>query len=99
MVYKMYKALYGLKQAPRAWYAKLNSCLEKLGFKICPSEHGIYTRSDKGDELIIYVYVDDILITGSNISSIEVFKRQMSESFKTSDLGQLTYYLVIEVKQ
>lgn len=99
MVCKLYKALYGLKQAPRAWYSKLNNCLEKLGFKRCPSEHGVYTRSDKGDLLIICVYVDDILITGSNVSSIDTFKRQMSENFEMSDLGLLTYYLGIEVKQ
>lgn len=73
--------------------------MEKLGFKSCPSEHGVYTRSDKGDLLIICVYVDDILITRSNVSSIDTFKRQMSENFEMSDLGLLTYYLGIEVKQ
>lgn len=99
LVYKLFKALYGLKQAPRAWYGMLNSCLEKLGFNRCPSEHAVYTRRDKNDVLIIGVYVDDILVTGKNLTSIEVFENQMSKIFEMSDLGQLTYYLGIEVKQ
>lgn len=90
-VYKLFKALYGLKQAPRAWYAKLNSCLERLGFKRCPSEQAVYTRCDKDDVLIIGVYVDDILVTGSKSASISLFKKQMSQVFEMSDLGQLTY--------
>lgn len=91
--------MYGLKQAPRAWYAKLNNCLEKLGFKRCPSEHGVYTRRNEDEMLIICVYVDDILVTGTNLSSIKVFKKQMSQVFEMSDMGPLAYYLGIEVKQ
>ena len=59
----------------------------------------MYTQRDKEDVLIIGVYVDDILVTGTNLASIEVFKNQMSKVFEMSDLGQLTYYLGIEVKQ
>lgn len=99
LVYKLFKALYGLKQAPRAWYAKLNSCLEKLGFKRCPSEQAVYTRRDCEGVLIIGVYVDDILVTGTKGSSIELFKKQMSQVFEMSDLGWLAYYLGIKVKQ
>ncbi|KAL8100916.1 hypothetical protein AgCh_032969 [Apium graveolens] len=54
------------EEAPRAWYDKLNSCLEKLGFKRCPSEHAVYTRRIKDDVLIIGIYVDDILVTEVN---------------------------------
>lgn len=46
LVYKLIKALYGLRQAPRAWYAKLNRCLEELGFERCPYEHAVYTDHD-----------------------------------------------------
>lgn len=99
LVYKLSKALYGLRQAPRAWYAKLNSCLEKLGFKRCPYEHSVYTRQDKEDVLIIGVYVDDLLVTGSSVSCIEAFKKQMNNFFEMSDLGKLAYYLGIEVEQ
>lgn len=99
LVYKLIKALYGLRQAPRAWYAKLNSCLENLGFTKCPYEHAVYTRKEGGETLIIAVYVDDLLVTGSDKDLIEMFKEQMSSNFEMSNLGRLSYYLGIEVKQ
>ena len=69
-VYKLKKALYGLCQAPRAWYEKLNSCLEMLGFIRCPYEPAVYVRKEHDEMLIIAVYVDDLLITGSSIAVI-----------------------------
>lgn len=98
-VYRLYEALYGLRQAPRAWYAKLNECLVELGFVRCPYEHAAYTKKINGEILIIAVYVDDILITGTSRSTIDAFKAQMSERFEMSDLGLLSHYLGIEVKQ
>lgn len=99
LVYKLVKALYGLRQAPRAWYAKLNECLERLGFSKCPVEHAVYTKKVGSEVLVVGVYVDDLLVTGTNISSIEHFKRQMHAEFDMSDLGRLAYYLGIEVEQ
>ena len=99
MVYKLLKALYGLRQAPRAWYAKLNSCLDRLGFKRCSYELGVYTRLKGEDKLIIAVYVDDLLVIGNNLEVIERFKLQMSQNFEMTNLGKLNYYLGIEVEQ
>lgn len=99
MVYKLLKALYVLRQAPRAWYAKLNFCLDSLGFKRCSSEHGVYTRMNGDGKLIIAVYVDDLLVIGNNFEAIESFKQQMSQNFEMTDLGKLNYYLGIEVEQ
>ena len=99
LVYKLSKALYGLRQAPRAWYAKLNACLVSLGFTRCPYEHAVYTRKNGEDSLVIAVYVDDLLVTGTSVSVIEDFKRQMKLKFEMSDMGKLSYYLGIEVEQ
>lgn len=99
MVYKLLKALYGLRQAPRAWYEKLNSCLENLGFKKCPSEHAVYTCKSGEDKLIVAVYVDDLLVTGNSVDMIERFKKQMNQWFEMTDMGKLSYYLGIEVDQ
>lgn len=99
LVYRLTKALYGLRQAPRAWYAKLNSCLESLGFMRCPYEHAVYTKRVDEESLIVGVYVDDLLVTGTNVSLITSFKKQMSGKFDMSDMGKLSYYLGIEVKQ
>lgn len=98
-VYKLLKALYGLRQAPRAWYAKLNSCLADLGFTRFPSEHAVYTRKEGEEGLVIAVYVDDLLITGSSKEMIERFKNEMSQKFEMTDLGKLSYYLGMEVEQ
>ncbi|KAM0925571.1 hypothetical protein ACQ4PT_004106 [Festuca glaucescens] len=98
-VYKLKKALYGLKQAPRAWNSKLDQCLVSLGFKRCPLEHAVYTKSSKDSNLLVGVYVDDLIITGDNTQEIEGFKAQMKKKFSMSDLGLLSYYLGIEVKQ
>lgn len=98
-MYRLHKALYGLRQARSAWYSKLNKCLEELGFSKCPYEHAVYTKKIGEETLIIAVYVDDSLITGTSRSVIEGFKAQMSHKFDMSDLGLLLHYLGLEVKQ
>jgi hypothetical protein len=98
-VYLLHKALYGLHQAPRAWNQKLDEKLGVLGFIKCPSEHAIYCRGDGAEKLVVGVYVDDLIITGCSSNIIQNFKSQMSDVFKMSDLGVLSYYLGIEVKQ
>jgi len=98
-VFKLRKALYGLHQAPRAWNAKLDDTLLSLGFRRSPSEHAIYIRPNQGAQLVVGVYVDDLVITGSSSDDIKRFKKEMAAAFKMSDLGLLHYYLGIEVKQ
>lgn len=95
----MVKALYGLRQAPRAWYAKLSKCLIELGFERCPYEHAVYVNKTGDELLVIGVYVDDLLVTGTKLSSIKEFKDQMNSRFEMSDLGRLSYYLGLQVKQ
>jgi hypothetical protein len=61
-------ALYGLKQASRAWNKRIDSYLVKLGFSKCSTEYGVYTSGKALRRLIIvYIYVDDLLITGFDI--------------------------------
>lgn len=98
-VYKLSKALYGLRQAPRAWYERLSKYLIKLGFTKCPFEHAVYVKHEGNEVLIIGVYVDDLLATGTNIAGIAQFKKQMNTEFEMSDMGQLAYYIGIEVEQ
>lgn len=98
-VLKLRKALYGLRQAPRAWYAKLDACLNSLGFTRSDHEHAVYTRRTSSKPLVVGVYVDDLLITGPVDGDIARFKQEMLEKFRMSDLGLLSYYLGIEVRQ
>ena len=62
-------------------------------------DHGVYTRGESGSQLIVGVYVDDLIITGDNTSGIHEFKGEMKNLFRMSDLGALKYYLGIEVQQ
>lgn len=99
-VYKLKKALYGLKQAPRAWYGRIDQYFSKQGFTRSKSEPTLYIKSqDSGDLVIVSLYVDDLVFTGSNIEMIEIFKRDMMASFEMSDLGNRHYFLGMEVSQ
>jgi hypothetical protein len=98
-VLRLAKALYGLRQAPRAWNTKLDQTLRALGFTNSNSEHAVYTRGHGSSRLLVDVYVDDLIITGSDASEIATFKLQMQGQFKMSDLRLLSFYLGIEVLQ
>jgi hypothetical protein len=98
-VLKLKKALYGLRQAPRAWNAKLDEELIDLGFERSKLEHAVYKRRSKDSFLLVGVYVDDLIISGPSVSDITRFKTEMRRRFSMSDLGLLSYYLGIEVKQ
>lgn len=98
-VYKLKKALYGLCQAPRTWNKNLNSVLCSLKFVRCLKEPSLYRKEKHGYLLIVVVYVDDLLVRGSNLDMIVEFKQDMATMFDMSDLGQLSYHLGIEVIQ
>jgi hypothetical protein len=98
-VLRLRKALYGLRQAPRAWNSKLDDTLKKMDFVQSELEHAIYRRSHSDDILLVGVYVDDLVITGSSLAAVEEFKEEMKRAFLMSDLGLLSFYLGIEVRQ
>ncbi|WVZ97328.1 hypothetical protein U9M48_042876 [Paspalum notatum var. saurae] len=98
-VLRLIKALYGLRQAPRAWYAKLDASLAALGFQRSASEHAVYTSGKGAHRLIVGVYVDDLIITGSNVTELKQFKEEMKSTFRMSDAGLLHYYLGLEVNR
>lgn len=98
-VLRLRKALYGLRQAPRAWNAKFDASMVSLGFQRSSSEHGVYMRSRGSSRLVVGVYVDDLIITGTSNDEIVAFKLEMKRVFLMSDLGLLSYYLGIEVNQ
>lgn len=98
-VYLLKKALYGLKQVPRAWYSKIDEYLLRLGFKRSPSETTLYVKLLGNDLVIVSLYVDDLFVTGSRRDLIEDFKKEMSQVFEMTDLGIMSYFLGMEVKQ
>jgi len=98
-VYKLRKALYGLKQAPRAWYSRIEAYFLKEEFERCPSEHTLFTKTRVGNILIVSLYVDDLIFTGSDKAMCDEFKKSMMLEFEMSDLGKMKHFLGIEVKQ
>jgi hypothetical protein len=98
-VLRLKKVLYGLKQAPRAWNARIDRELYKLGFIKSVEEHAAYRRGSGSSLLLVGVYVDDLIICGPDSKVIDDFKQQVKMSFDMSDLGLLSYYLGLEVKQ
>jgi hypothetical protein len=98
-VLRLRKALYGLRQALRAWNAKLDSTLKRMGFGQSPHEAAISQRGNGGNALLVGVYVDDLVITGTKDAEVAAFKEEMKANFQMSDLGLLSFYLGIEVHQ
>ena len=98
-VYLLKKALYGLKQALRAWYNRINEHLLDLGFAKSLSESTLYVKHNGVGIPIISLYVDDLLVTGNHTSLVEKFKLEMMEVFEMTDLGLMTFFLGMEIKQ
>ncbi|KAE8684274.1 hypothetical protein F3Y22_tig00111146pilonHSYRG00032 [Hibiscus syriacus] len=98
-VLKLKKALYGLKQAPRAWNSRIDKYFQENGFNKCPYEHALYIKIKDEDILIVCLYVDDLIFTGSNPSMFNEFKDVMMKEFEMTYMGLMAYYLGIEVKQ
>ena len=63
---RLNKSFYGLKQSPRAWYAKIDGFLPSISSARCKSDPNVYFKLIHGSLMIIFLYVDDLLITGSS---------------------------------
>ncbi|KAL0345417.1 UNVERIFIED_CONTAM: Retrovirus-related Pol polyprotein from transposon TNT 1-94 [Sesamum radiatum] len=99
-VYRLRKALYGLKQAPRAWYERIDTHFNKNGFRKSASEATLYVKTKGAAEvLLICLYVDDLIYTGNSVALINNFKKIMVSEFEMTDLGEMSYFLGLEVRQ
>ena len=96
-VCRLPRALYGLKQAPRAWFAKFYSIVSWLSFSISSYDSAFFLhRIDKGTILLL-LYVDDMIITGDDLSGIQELKDFLSQNFEMKDLSHLSYFLGLEI--
>ncbi|GJV57940.1 ribonuclease H-like domain-containing protein [Tanacetum coccineum] len=96
-VCRLVKSLYGLKQAPRKWNEKLLKVLKENDFVQSVNDHSLFTKSKNNKFIALFVYVDDIVVTGNCVDEIEKFKKFLESKFKIKDLGSLKYFLGIEV--
>ncbi|GJS27836.1 putative ribonuclease H-like domain-containing protein [Tanacetum coccineum] len=98
-VYKVIKALYGLHQAPRAWYETLSSFLMENGFRRGTIDKTLFIKKKKSDIMLVQVYVDDIIFGSTKKSMCTEFEDCMHKRFQMSSMGELTFFLGLQVKQ
>ncbi|KAJ0478882.1 putative RNA-directed DNA polymerase [Helianthus annuus] len=96
-VCKLKKALYGLKQSPRAWFGRFTMAMKRYGYKQSNADHTLFLKR-RGDLVTcLIIYVDDIIITGSDEEEIVLLRKNLFKEFEMKDLGGLKYFLGIEV--
>ncbi|GJR04494.1 putative ribonuclease H-like domain-containing protein [Tanacetum coccineum] len=98
-VYKVVKVLYGLHQAPRAWYETLANYLLGNRFKRGKIDQTLFIKKQKGDILLVQVYVDDIIFGSTNKELCTGFEKLMKDKFQMSSMGELTFFLGLQVQQ
>jgi hypothetical protein len=98
-VCKLDKALYGLKQAPRAWYFRLSSKLQSLGFCASKADTSLFIYNKGGVTIFMLIYVDDIVVASSSEKAVNALLHDLGLEFALKDLGDLHYFLGIEVKK
>ena len=96
-VCRLRRALYGLKQAPRAWFAKFSCIVSQQGFVPSAYDSALFLRTTGVGTILILLYVDDMIITGDDLSGIRDLQHFLSQNFEMKDLGQLNYFLGLEV--
>ena len=97
-ILKLRRSLYGLRQAPRIWWERMRKFLLQSGFNCCEAEPAIFVRNRNGRFVILLLFVDDILLTGTD-EGIEDFVKECGREFKTRDLGNPKLFLGIQIER
>ena len=95
LVCRLAKALYGLKQTPQVWYQTLADFLKKFGFERLELDHFVFVSQDR--QIFLAIHVDDLFLFGYNDSRLTDISDQFKARFKMINLGEISYYLVMEV--
>ncbi|GJT95500.1 retrovirus-related pol polyprotein from transposon TNT 1-94 [Tanacetum coccineum] len=98
-VYKLKKALYGLKQAPKAWYDRLKAFLIKHEYKIRMVDNTLFTKKKSSNLIIVQIYVDDIIFGSTCQDMCDEFSKIMHDEFEMSMMGELNFFLGLQIKQ
>ncbi|GJX29350.1 zinc finger, CCHC-type containing protein [Tanacetum coccineum] len=99
-VCKLIKSLYGLKQAPKQWHHKFDKVVLSNGFVLNQSDKCVYCKFDEsGKEVIICLYVDDMLIFGTDQTQVDKTKEFLSLNFSVKDMGEAYVILGIRIKR
>ena len=99
LVFYLKKSLYGLKQAPHSWYAKMDSFILDIGFSRCHSNSNVHTKRVDDHLITLVLYVDDIILTGSDPNLINHVNFILKNKFDMTNLRYLHYFLDLQVLQ
>lgn len=99
LVCKLKKSLYGLKQAPRQWYKKFDGFMQTNGYFRCNADHCCYFKRFQSSYIILLLYVDDMLVAGSDMGEIRKLKKQLSSEFDMKDLGAAKQILGMRISR
>ncbi len=94
---KLLKSLYGLKQAPRNWHKLVVEHIKIIGFKQCVLDNILFVKNIGEEIYLISLYVDDILIAGTDLQEVKRIKQQFTDHFEMKDMGELNYYLGMNI--
>lgn len=97
LVCRLVKSLYGLKQSPRLWFNKLSLKLITLDYSQSKTDYSLFTNRQDSKITLVLVYVDDLLISGNSYEEIDSLKALLSTSFHMKDLGNVRYFLGLEI--
>ncbi|GKE70303.1 NAC domain-containing protein 7-like protein, partial [Tanacetum coccineum] len=96
-VCRLVKSLYGLKQAPKQWHQKFDHTMLENGFKINECDKCVYVKDTSSGYVILCLYVDDMLIVGSNDKIIRSTKDMLKSKFDMKDMGLADVILGIKI--
>jgi hypothetical protein len=98
-VCRLRKSLYGLKQSPRAWFGRFTNFMKTVGYTQSNSDHTLFLKHNEKHITILIVYVDDIIVTGDDSGERKRLHEHLAREFEMKDLGELKYFLGIEVSR
>lgn len=98
-IVKLNRSLYGLKKSPKYWNVKFNSLMMREGFKRSQCDSCLYSKCNDKQQMYVIIYVDDLLVFGTDENQVCKFKLMLSKEFKMKILGLISEFLGINVKQ
>ncbi|XP_021833343.1 uncharacterized protein LOC110773141 [Prunus avium] len=96
IVCRLNKSLYGLKQASRSWFSTFSDTIKKASYQQSKADYSLFTKAQGTSFTAIFIYVDNILLTGNDLQEMERLKKFLLKRFHIKDLGDLKYFLGIE---
>jgi len=99
LVCKLQRSLYGFKQSARAWNTKVNKILLANGFVRSKADQCLYSKFEHGKWIYVLMYVDDLIVVHESDDAIVKFAKLMNKHFTMNDLGEVSYYLGIQIER